>query len=161
MTHRGIPLHSYAIHEFLSDATPARRWIKAHLHRQTAEFRKRFSAQLLEALKTLYRLRIYHADTKTSNVLVRHPSDPSARVFYWIDLDSMSFNCPPTRRRILRNLVQLNGSIGAKLPDEDRLAFLHGLPDIAPWVTEPWVVNHIQTQTMIRLTRELRGECGP
>ena len=161
VTRSGLPLHSYAIHHFLEDTVPARRWIKAQLHRRPGTVRKEFSDHLLNPLKELYSLRIYHADTKASNLLVRAPEDPTNRTFFWIDLDCMSFDQSPTQSRILRNLVQLNGSVGSKLSDEDRIAFLHGLADIAPWVEEPWVDQHIRTRTRTRLTRELRGECGP
>ena len=161
VTRSGLPLHSYAIHHFLEDTTTARRWIKAQLHRQPEAFRKAFSDHLLKALKELYSLRIYHADTKTSNLLVRSPEDPAKRTFFWIDLECMSFNRTPTRSRIMRNLVQLNGSVGSKLSDEDRIDFLHGLADIAPWVMEPWVEQRLRSWTLTRLTRELRGECGP
>jgi hypothetical protein len=161
VTRSGLPLRSYAIHHFLEDAMPARRWIKAQLHRQPEGMRKAFSDHLLNTLKQLYALRIYHADTKTSNLLVRSPEDPSKRTFFWIDLECVSFNQIPTQSRILRNLVQLNGSVGSKLSDEDRIDFLHGLADIAPWVTEKWVEPQIRSRTMTRLTRELRGECGP
>jgi len=161
VTRSGLPVRSYAIHQFLNDATTARRWIKARLHQLPNPARKEFSDHLLNSLKELYSLRIYHADTKTSNLLVRSPEDPAKRTFFWIDLECVSFNRSPNKSRILRNLVQMNGSIGSKLPDQDRIDFLHGLSDIAPWVQDPWVEQRIRSWTMTRLTRELRGECGP
>ena len=53
------------------------------------------------------------------------------------------------------------GSLGSKLRDEDRLAFLNELTDMFPWANEPWVANRIRAKTMELLQRELRGECGP
>ena len=158
---RGLPLTSLAVAEWMEGAVPVRRWIKAWLHQRPPEVRAAFRGDLAGLLLDLYRRRLYHADTKTSNLLVRHPDDPARRAFFWIELESMAFGVVPTRRRILRNLVQLNGSIGAKLTDEDRLAFLQDLSGFAPWVIEPWVADQIRVRTLERLNRERRGECGP
>lgn len=157
----GFPGTSYAVVEYLENAAPARRWIKAWLHQRPAPFRDAFRSQLLGTMMTLYENRIYHGDTKTSNLLLQYPEDPDRRTLYWIDLDCMQFGVRPTRRRVLRNLVQLNGSLGSKLADEDRLAFLDALSGRFPWAGDPRVADRIRTKTMERLQRELRGECGP
>lgn len=158
---RGWPAESYAITAYSPDAQPARRWIKARLHRQSAAFRAAFAHDLLSTLLTLYRHRIYHADTKTNNLLLVAPDHPQERRFRWIDLECVQFGVRPTRRRVLRNLVQLNGSVGSKLPDADRLAFLDQLAAEFPWADAPRVAETIRRRTLHRLQREIQGVCGP
>lgn len=143
------------------DAVSARRWIKAWLHRQPEAYRAAFAADLAAALLDLYQARIYHADTKASNLLVRHPEDPARRRFFWIDLECVRFGVRPTRRQVLRNLVQLNGSVGAKLSERDRLDFLWRLAGRFPWLRDPGIPDRIRRWTRKRLERELRGRCGP
>jgi hypothetical protein len=157
----GFPVASYYICRDLPDAVPARRWIKAWYPRRPDAFRAAFRRQLLDCLIALYRRRIYHADTKASNLLLTHPEDPAARRFWWIDLDCMAFGVTPTRRLVLRNLVQLNGSIGARVSEADRMAFLHDLARCYPWAEAPGVARRIRTRTRQRLQRELDGLCGP
>jgi hypothetical protein len=158
---RGWPAASYALTGFFPEAIPARRWVKARLHRQSPAFRDAFGHDLRSILLALYRRRIYHADTKTNNLLVLAPDAPERRRFSWIDLECVQFGIPPTRRRVLRNLVQLNGSVGSKLAEADRMAFLHGLAGEFPWVADEHIAQAIRRRTLERLDREVRGRCGP
>lgn len=138
----------------------ARRWIKAWLHQRPSDFRDRFRDDLAQALLELYSNGVYHADTKASNLLLLHPEDSGSRSFIWIDLECVRFGTRPSRRQVLRNLVQLNGSVGSKLSEEDRVGFLGILAQTYPWLAEPAVVEHIRTWTLERLKRELSGQCG-
>ena len=156
----GTPRSMY-ISRWFGEGAPARRWIKAHLHRRDPAFRSALRGELLDALVTLYDHGIYHADTKTSNLLLAHPEDPARRAWAWIDLECVRFNVRPTRRRLLRNLVQLNGSIGSKLPDDDRLAFLQALAQRYPGLDDPGLPDRLRRWTRRRLQRELDGQCGP
>lgn len=156
-----LPGCCYALSEYVTDAVPARRWIKAWLHQRPDDFRTRFREDLLACFLDLYRRGIYHADTKAGNLLLTDPEDPERRRFWWIDLDCVSFGVTPSRRQVLRNLVQLNGSIGSKLPDADRLAFLNELGEMFPYLREPGVADRLRAWTLERLGRELRGICGP
>ena len=155
------PGRSMYIARWFGAGKPARRWIKARLHQRDPSFRDAISRELLEVLLTLYDHRIYHADTKTSNLLLSCPEDPGRRAWAWIDLECVRFNRKPTRRRLLRNLVQLNGSIGSKLPDADRLAFLEALARHYPVLDNPTLPDMLRNWTRERLQRELDGECGP
>ena len=156
-----LPNTSYVVFRFEPDVVSARKWIKAWLHQRPDEFRTGFGNDLTHSLLALYRLGIYHADTKSSNILVRAPEDPEKREFLWIDLECVQFDVSLSRRKVMRNLVQLNGSIGAKLSDRDRLEFLHGLSEMFPWVQDPHVAERIRTWTHERLKREQTGQCGP
>lgn len=158
---RGLPISSCYVCRFREDAAPARRWIKAWYHQRSAPEREAFRRDLLRCLTNLYRREVYHADTKTSNMLLANPEDPTSRRFLWIDLDCVSFGRRPTRRHLLRNLVQLNGSIGSKASEEDRMAFLMDLATDYPGLRARWVPHHIRTKTGQRLQRELDGRCGP
>lgn len=157
----GRPCVAYYICRYMAEAVPARRWIKAWYHQRPDAFRADFRRQILSCLDDLYSRRIYHADTKAGNLLLMHPDQPERRQFWWIDLDSVRFGVTPTRRRIVRNLVQLNGSIGSKVSEEDRMDFLHELARLYPHALTPGIANTIRSRTRKRLQRELDGICGP
>ena len=152
---------SYFITRFISDAEPARNWIKPQYHRQSAEIKSSFRSALLNHILKLYRLGVCHGDLKSLNILLQNPTDEEKRSFYWIDLDSTQFGTRPNRHHIIRNLVQLNGSLGSKVSDADRMAFLEEMSGTYPWVTNPRVVARIRKWTKRRLARELNRICGP
>jgi hypothetical protein len=151
---------SYLITRLMPDAHSAREYIKPQLHKQSRETRIAVGQQILELLLELYEHGIYHADTKTSNMLVTHAEADDARAFHWIDLDSVRFGVTPTRALILRNLIQLNGSIGTKIDRADRMYFLERLAERFPWATDESVPQAIEEKTRMRLLREVRRECG-
>jgi hypothetical protein len=152
---------SYFISEFIEEAGPARRWIEEDYRRLPDAERVRFRALWLKEMLRLYELGVYHADTKTSNVLLAHPSDPARRALLWIDLECLSFGRPLTRRRVFRNLVQLNGSLGPHFPDADRLDFLRHFARTFPWANRRWTIRRIALKTGWRLTKEKLGWAGP
>ena len=149
-----IPVKSYVINQYMSDTIMARDWIESQLHRQPEAFRQQFAADLLSNLQQLYRFGIYHKDTKLENLLLFHPDDPATRAFYWIDLECVLCRRVLTRHDIIRNLVQINGSLGAHLSCEDRLAFLDELARTFPWVRSPAVIRKISQWTARRLAKE-------
>lgn len=154
------PIQSFYVHDFLKEAVTARQWIKPHLHRATPEVREQVRHELREMLLNLYRHGMYHGDTKTGNLLVTDTDDPERRTWSWIDLECVQVAVQPTRRRVMRNLVQLNGSVGSKIEEADRLAFLKDLSEDFPWMTGARVADTIRKRTMKRLRRELSKECG-
>jgi len=155
-----IPLRSYVITAFEPDARNARTWIEPEFHKQSAGIRAAVSADLLAALLKLYQHGIYHGDTKTANMLLIHPANNDARAFSWIDLECVQCGISPTRHQIVRNLVQLNGSLGDNVAAEDRYAFLNDLAQTYPWVISRRTVSTIRRWTDERLGRERRGICG-
>ena len=176
LTHLGIPTpeplgfleirsgpfvaRSYFITAFLSDARSARKWIRPWLSTKPPEFRERFRTEILNLLLDLYRNGIYHGDTKSANMLLRSPEEPDRRAFFWIDLECVKFGVRPTRRQIVRNLVQLNGSLGSKVSEEDRLAFLHDMSQFYPWLARPGIVKKIRAWTRRRLLNQKQGWYG-
>ncbi len=155
-----LPVRSYFLTEFLVDARSARKWIQPHFPRQPPAVKDAVRRELLDLLLSLYRHGAYHKDTKTANLLLRSPEDPARRAFFWIDLECVSFGVRPSRHQIVRNLVQLNGSLGTKVSEEDRLAFLRDMARHYPWVDQPRVVGKIRAWTHKRLLKELRLKCG-
>jgi hypothetical protein len=103
---------------------------------------------------------ILHGDTKASNLLVRLDEAQLPVAHWWIDLEAIRFDCAPGPRLLERNLVQLNGSLGRKLPREDRLAFLAQYARERDWARDPELPGRIEQLTRIRLQREARRECG-
>lgn len=156
----GIPVRSYYICAFLTDAAAARTWIEPNFVDQPEALRTDFRKHLLRTLLALYRHGVYHADTKTTNMLLSNPMDPARRAFFWIDLECVRFGIVPGRHQLVRNLVQVNGSLGLKVSDHDRLRFLHDLARHYPWVTHKDVIRKICDWTRRRLDNERRRQCG-
>ena len=156
----GIPVRSYYICAFLADAAAARSWIEPHFADQPDSLRTGLRRHLLQTLLDLYHHAVYHADTKTTNMLLSNPTDPARRAFFWIDLECVRFGIVPGRHQLVRNLVQLNGSLGLKVSDHDRLRFLHDLARHHPWVTGRNVIRKICAWTRRRLDNERRRQCG-
>ena len=156
-----LPVVSYFVQEFVTDAREARLWIKRHFSTQDTAFRAEFRTSLMNGVLHLYRNRVYHRDLKSRNMLLRSPTDPSNRAFLVVDLDAVRFGVAPNRRQIIRNLVQLNGSLGSRVSDEDRIAFLEELSTTYPWVTNARTVDRIRDGTRRRLERERKRICGP
>lgn len=154
------PVRSYVITSFLEQSS-ARAWLHNAFPAQPPAVREAIRRALLESLLTLYRQGIYHADTKASNLLLMAPTDDAARTFLWIDLECMRFGVVPTRHQIIRNLVQLNGSLGAAVREGERCAFLREMARTYPWVMRRRVLRKIRRWTAWRLERERRLPCGP
>ena len=155
-----LAVRSYFITDFMSDTQSANRWIKPRLSARPPEFRAQFRKELLDLLLDLYRNGVYHADTKSHNILLRAPDDPAHRAFFWIDLECAKFGARPTRHQIVRNLVQLNGSLGSKVSEDDRMAFLHDMARMYPWLDRPGVAKRIRAWTIRRLLKQKRGWYG-
>ncbi len=155
-----VPVTSYVVTAFLSDAGSARKWIRPWFSHQPLAARNAIRKEVLARLLTLYRNGIYHADTKAANMLLRAPEDPVRRAFYWIDLECVEFGMHPSRRQIVRNLVQLNGSLGSKVSEADRLAFLRDMARVYPWLADPRVEKRIRAWTRRRLLKQKRNWCG-
>ncbi len=80
---------------------------------------------LAHFFRRIHSLGIYHGDTKATNILVGKGRS-GGRVFYLTDLDFVRTKLDLSRRNVLRNLMQLNGSIRnlSHAGIEERLCFL-------------------------------------
>jgi tRNA A-37 threonylcarbamoyl transferase component Bud32 len=69
---------------------------------------------------------VYHNDLKDVNILVRRDSNGDAENFYLLDLEGIRRYRRLNRRRRVKNLVQLNRTLGQYLRMTDKLRFLAG-----------------------------------
>jgi serine/threonine protein kinase len=86
--------------------------------------RRRFMRSMGELFRSLHEQGIYHNDLKDANIVVRADSNGSEERFYLVDLEGIRRSRRLTRRRQVKNLVQLNLSLGAYLRPTDKLRFL-------------------------------------
>lgn len=155
----GIPVVSYAVARFVDEADSAFRWIRRRYRGLSSDERSSVAGELRRALLELYAAGIYHGDTKLTNLLIVETD--GSRKWLWTDLDCVDAGGRLTRRRLLRNLVQLNGSLRRWVPDADRLAFLAALALRFPWLARPRVAARIAARSRRRLRRELDGRTPP
>ncbi len=137
-----------------------REWIKPRLHLRPEAERHAAEDLLLAAVTRLLDSGFWHADMKPSNLLVPAAGPTRVEDFLWIDLECVTPGTPPTRRRLLRNLAQLNGGIGRRLPRGDRMRFLRRLSSRFPCLRGRGTAEWIERTTRQRLLREVRRECG-
>lgn len=152
---------SYIVTEWLPQVQSVRSWVRAHHRIWKAEAWTSFRKELLAFYLTPYERGFYHDDTKALNILLDPQGAPGAR-FWWIDVEGVLPGARLTRYRVLRNLVQLNGSLRRWVPEAERLAFLRGVAWHFPWLHHPKVAERLRRWTRKRLQRELDGVvCGP
>ncbi len=154
------PFTSCLVMRFIPNATTLHNWLRRHYRTLTPEEWTHWRNTLREFWLDLGRHGIYHDDTKTLNILVQTPPDSPMKL-WWIDPESVHPGHRPSRRQILRNLVQLNGSLRTWVPDEQRLLFLNEIAEVHPWLRVPAVEQKIRDWTRKRLLNEIRTRCGP
>jgi serine/threonine protein kinase len=86
--------------------------------------RRRFMRAMGELFRSLHKQGIYHNDLKDANIVVRADSNGGVERFYLVDLEGIRRYRRLNRRRQIKNLVQLNLSLGAYLRPTDKLRFL-------------------------------------
>jgi len=155
---RGLrPVASFVISRW-HPLPDGRRWLEDS-RGAGADKRRRFAAALWEQLRRLYANRIYHRDTKLTNLLV---DDALGRIaILWTDLECVGLYVSPTRHRIIRNLVQLNGSLPPWVPAAERRWFLELAARDYPALAAPSAARRIHRWTARRLEKERRTGCGP
>lgn len=88
--------------------------------------RKRFLRAMGELFRCLHKQDVYHNDLKDANILVRPDFSGGAENFYLLDLEGIRRFRKLDRRRQIKNLVQLNRTLGNYLRATDKLRFLEG-----------------------------------
>jgi serine/threonine protein kinase len=86
--------------------------------------RKRFLRAMGELFRSLHKQGLYHNDLKDANILVCPDLPSNAERFYLVDLEDIRRYRRLNRRRQVKNLVQLNRSLGPYLRSTDKLRFL-------------------------------------
>lgn len=114
---------SFLVTEWLADALPLNDYV-INLHNQGLlhEKRERFIQALAETLRDLHEKGIYHADLKSTNILVR-ADGPDLWRFYFIDLERVKCTSSLTFRERANNLAQINASVARCMSVKDRLKF--------------------------------------
>lgn len=156
-----LPITSYAVARFAAGAQSGFRWARRTYRRLDEADRAAARREILTLLRDLYAQGIYHGDTKLTNLLVEMRPDGTGRAWQWTDLECVSAGVRLTRRRLLRNLIQLNGSLRHWVSREDRQAFLAALARRYPWLAAPAVAADIERRTRQRLQRERDGRTPP
>lgn len=155
------PFRSCLVMRELDGYINLREWIRRHHRRLDATAWSAWREHVCEAWLQLGRTGVYHDDTKALNMLTLPDWSPDPHPLIWIDLESVRVGHPPGRRGLLRNLVQLNGSLRKWVPDVERLAFLEQAASEHPWLRARWVAPLIRRWTRRRLLHEVRTRCGP
>ena len=86
--------------------------------------RRRFLACLAKLFSSLHALNIYHNDLKDANILVRSGDSDADESFYLLDLEGIRKYRYLNRRRQIKNLVQLNRTMGKFLSKREKLYWL-------------------------------------
>jgi tRNA A-37 threonylcarbamoyl transferase component Bud32 len=86
--------------------------------------RNRFLRRMGDLFRRLHDQDIYHNDLKDANILVCRDSSGGAECFYLLDLEGIRRYRKLNRRRQVKNLVQLNRTLGKYLRATDKLRFL-------------------------------------
>lgn len=122
----GVLVKSIYIAEELTGAQSVESYWLNQLRTFRGETRYRiryaYLTQLARLLCSLHRNGIYHNDLKSANILAL--PDPQAR-FGLIDLQGLRSCCFISWRRRIKNLAQLNRTLGVHLTRAERLAFLN------------------------------------
>jgi hypothetical protein len=117
---------------FVSEEIEGGRTIDAYWQNQLAHIpgdegyrhRRNFLSALARLLSGLHRQRIYHNDLKDANILVC-ATCPGDEKFFLLDLEGVRRCWYLSGRRRVKNLVQLNRTLGQLLSRADKLFFLH------------------------------------
>jgi tRNA A-37 threonylcarbamoyl transferase component Bud32 len=97
------------------------------------QFKREMAQALGRFLASLHELRIFHADLKPSNIMVRERTAHDWE-FILVDLDRVRFDREVDPKRRARNLAQLDSAFQHRLTYTDRLrcfrAYLEAAPDV-------------------------------
>lgn len=83
--------------------------------------KRRFISSLAMSFRRLHDSGIYHGDLKANNIMIMEL--PDTWDFFYLDLDRVFFYKKITRKRLIKNLSQLNASIPNYIGKRDRLRF--------------------------------------
>jgi serine/threonine protein kinase len=119
----GMVMKSFYISEEIVDGmTSDRYWQSIAKDSQRVFRRRRFLESLAAIFKMLHRRGVYHNDLKDANILV--VSDKEKMSFFLLDLEGVRLYTNLNRRRRVKNLVQLNRTLGRLIRGTDKLYFL-------------------------------------
>ncbi|MGH7931284.1 MAG: lipopolysaccharide kinase InaA family protein [Candidatus Binatia bacterium] len=158
---RGVLIKSL----YFSEEVPRAKTVDAFWHedlsvlRGAGGYRKRraFLRALAHLLSSLHRKRIYHNDFKASNILIRNGKRPMEGLFSVIDLQGLRQCFYVSDRRRIKNLAQLDRTLGCLLSRTEKLFFLkaYGGSALFRQKKKRGLINVILEETRRQSAREL------
>jgi hypothetical protein len=91
---------------------------------QGSRRRGNFLRNLAQLFRSLHEQHIYHDDLKDANILIAPGPYEGSELFYLLDLEGIRRYRNLSRRRRVKNLVQLNRTLGRYLRRTEKLRFL-------------------------------------
>jgi len=124
--------------------------------------RRNFLKMLALLFRSLHAQNIYHNDLKDANILVAQ-SDSDAESFYLLDLEGVRRYAHLVERRRIKNLVQLNRTMGRVLRGSERFYFLKeyltersfSRQEGRHWIK--WILKKSQRADWYSLVKNLQG----
>jgi glycosyl transferase family 2/lipopolysaccharide kinase (Kdo/WaaP) family protein len=120
----GIIRESFYVSEALLAHTPLNVYWKTRQQLRPRRQRQAFLRALAAFVRTLHGAGLYIGDLKDENVLVTE-NEPQQWQFFLVDLDRVIHRNPLSQSRRLKNIVQLERTLGRHACASDRLFFLH------------------------------------
>jgi glycosyltransferase involved in cell wall biosynthesis len=120
----GLVSESFYASEALLSHTPLNVYWKTHQQERPRQQRRTFLRALAEFVRSLHAAGLSVGDLKDENVLVEEQEAQQWR-FVLVDLDRVTHKGSLSQSRRLKNLVQLERTLGRNASINDRLFFLH------------------------------------
>jgi UDP-glucose:(heptosyl)LPS alpha-1,3-glucosyltransferase len=159
----GMLTSSFFLSQEIRDAQTAdaywREKLLALRGRDGMERRRRFLRGLGELFRSLHAQDVYHNDLKDANILVRSDAAGGAEHFYLLDLEGIRRHRNLNRRRRIKNLVQLNRTLGRYLRPADKIRFLKyylGRSFSNPADKRVWIARVLRQSKRLDRLRDLK-----
>jgi hypothetical protein len=135
--HHGLPADSYFVTASIEGALPAGRFWRERAALLPLSERRRLLVALAHELRRFHETGFYSTDANADNFLVRSEPEGAAE-FFLVDLENVRRIGHVSRRRRVKNLVQLHRPVRGETGLRDRLRFLAAytgepLPRLAGW----------------------------
>jgi hypothetical protein len=124
---------------FISEAIPEGKTTDAYWSRELRSLRGRggmerrrgFLRDLANLFRSLHARHVYHDDLKDANILAAGDDSASSVSFFLLDFQGVRRYSRLSKRRQLKNLVQLNRTLGRHLRRPEKLYFLKAYSESA------------------------------
>lgn len=156
----GVLITSFYISEEITGAkTIADYWREDLLDRKGTEGqlrRRRVATKLARLFKSLHERKIYHNDLKAANILAFDKGPAAEEILNLIDLQGVRKCYYLSRRRRIKNLAQINRTLGNHLTPKEKLTFLQAYvgDGIFARRKKRHLVRSILKETSRQMTRE-------
>ena len=120
----GLVYESFYVSEALLSHIPLNVYWKTQQQPRPRQQRRSFLCALAEFVRTLHTAGLYVGDLKDENVMIKEQGAQQWR-FILVDLDRVTHKGSLSQSRRLKNLVQLERTLGRNASVNDRLFFLH------------------------------------